>query len=560
MSFAPMPVATPAASHVPPDSIGLAGVRRRWRAPLLGVAGAAIAAGPLAWMMGRAWGTGYVFQGGDAAVIELATRAAAHFHQLLGPYDRYGWHHPGPAYFYLLSIPYHLLGSGARAEIVGQAGLEALAAVLVVLAVARKAGWAAGLWAACSMALLAWDVGFSTLRYVWNPVAVIVPMALVVVLAGLAVAGSGLALLGAALVGSVCAQTEVGTAPLVALVLAMGALGALAARLQPAWLAGWLPARPAGAGPSRLAWARLAWAGAALAVLVALWAPALVQQADGPGQGNLGRLIAFFGTRAGQPSAGSALHALAAVNAMLVVGSRALFGRARPPSAPGWWLLLPVALGLGAMALGWWRRQPLALALGVLGLAGTAASGAAFASIVGPIYGYLVAWAAAFPLGALVGVGVGVLTPGPRAGPGPAWLRRWATPALLGVGLALAGASVARVDSLQPETSLASNVAVAQAWQRLAPHLGRRHRTVLVDVTDNAGYFLGAGLVDRLVTSGRRVTVPGAWATVFGRQRVSRGHQQITVMVSPSTTPPPFLAYDLGPVPGTSLSLYLAEP
>jgi hypothetical protein len=37
---------------------------------------------------------------GDYAALELYTRLAAQGRQLLGPYSRFGFHHPGPAYFY----------------------------------------------------------------------------------------------------------------------------------------------------------------------------------------------------------------------------------------------------------------------------------------------------------------------------------------------------------------------------------------------------------------------------------------------------------------------------
>jgi hypothetical protein len=44
----------------------------------------------------------------DAAIIELDVRNALDGGQLLGPYSRFGWNHPGPAYFYLLGPAYWL--------------------------------------------------------------------------------------------------------------------------------------------------------------------------------------------------------------------------------------------------------------------------------------------------------------------------------------------------------------------------------------------------------------------------------------------------------------------
>src|SRR5262249_23998336 len=45
---------------------------------------------------------------GDGAVLELGTFRAVHHVQLLGPYSRFGWNHPGPLYFYLAAPFYEL--------------------------------------------------------------------------------------------------------------------------------------------------------------------------------------------------------------------------------------------------------------------------------------------------------------------------------------------------------------------------------------------------------------------------------------------------------------------
>ncbi|MHB1446631.1 MAG: hypothetical protein ACYCZV_13390 [Acidimicrobiales bacterium] len=38
---------------------------------------------------------------GDLALLDVDALRAGRFQQLLGPYDRFGWHHLGPAYAYL---------------------------------------------------------------------------------------------------------------------------------------------------------------------------------------------------------------------------------------------------------------------------------------------------------------------------------------------------------------------------------------------------------------------------------------------------------------------------
>ena len=53
---------------------------------------------------------------GDGAVIELYTLHATGFRQLLGPYSRFGFHHPGPAMFYVLA-PFYAVSGHATASL-----------------------------------------------------------------------------------------------------------------------------------------------------------------------------------------------------------------------------------------------------------------------------------------------------------------------------------------------------------------------------------------------------------------------------------------------------------
>ena len=76
----------------------------------------------------------------DLALIDLHTREALRWRQQVGPFDRFGWNHPGPSYFYLLTIPYRLLGSGARAAFVGATAISAAASLAVVWVVRRRRG------------------------------------------------------------------------------------------------------------------------------------------------------------------------------------------------------------------------------------------------------------------------------------------------------------------------------------------------------------------------------------------------------------------------------------
>ena len=72
----------------------------------------------------------------DTAVIESFTLYASRAQLLVGPYSRYGWHHPGPLFFYLLAPVYTLAGSStpalsAGALLINVASIVVLAWVLM---------------------------------------------------------------------------------------------------------------------------------------------------------------------------------------------------------------------------------------------------------------------------------------------------------------------------------------------------------------------------------------------------------------------------------------------
>ena len=88
----------------------------------------------------------------DTAVIESYTVYASRGAQLVGPYSRYGWHHPGPLYFYLLAPFYRLSGSLTTGLNAGALAIN-LASVLVLAWVVVRAG--GGVLAIVTMAMVA---------------------------------------------------------------------------------------------------------------------------------------------------------------------------------------------------------------------------------------------------------------------------------------------------------------------------------------------------------------------------------------------------------------------
>ncbi|HEY3078423.1 MAG TPA: hypothetical protein VGM69_00810, partial [Chloroflexota bacterium] len=85
-----------------------------------------------------------LYVGGDDALIELYTLHATRGEQLLGPHARFGFHQPGPSYYYLQAPLYLLLGKHSIALHYGALliNLAALAATLW-LAARTGVGWLA---------------------------------------------------------------------------------------------------------------------------------------------------------------------------------------------------------------------------------------------------------------------------------------------------------------------------------------------------------------------------------------------------------------------------------
>src|SRR5207245_552305 len=126
---------------------------------------------------------------GDNPLLELATRDALHGHQLLGPYSRFGWHHPGPAYFYWLALPVLLLEPGGAGIYLGATLLNLAAGAVVLGVVWRRAGPLATAWTSAALAAFFLVLGPGFLREPWNPFVVVLPLAALVVLCADAAGG-----------------------------------------------------------------------------------------------------------------------------------------------------------------------------------------------------------------------------------------------------------------------------------------------------------------------------------------------------------------------------------
>jgi hypothetical protein len=251
-----------------------------WRSrPLRATAAAGLAVIPVLGLIAVARRAPAAFPIGDIALIEIYTRLASQANVLLGPYSQYGWHHPGPLYFWLAS-PFYVLANH------NISGIHVAIFVINIASIALV-GWTVVRFASVSLALsvmvavtaYAWRAR-EILLSAWNAHVPIIPaMALAALCA--AIADGQLRLLPlAAAIGTFIVQTHIALLPYT---VAICTVAILAGVLGPRHAA---PQRLADAGARRIFNATM-W------LLAVLWIGPIAEELT-RSPGNLTRVFRFF--------------------------------------------------------------------------------------------------------------------------------------------------------------------------------------------------------------------------------------------------------------------------
>jgi hypothetical protein len=330
---------------------------------------------------------GDYYPSGDVALTELHTRDVGRHMLWLGPGSRDGWYHPGPALFYVLVLPYRLLGSSGAALSAGALLINGTS-VLGMAVVARRRGGAAlalSTLVACSLLLRALGPEFLSLP--WNAYITVLPYGLLLFLTWTMVCGDRWALPLAVFVTCFLVETHIGY-----VVLAVPLLG-----LGTAWLvaSAVTDRRGDGPGPGRLR--QLVRPGLlAGAIGTVMWIPPVLEQFQ-DGEGNLGRVVHWFREGSDQartlPEGWRVVAAQYAVPPEWLVGEGPINSVAEPTYVyerviPV--LLVPVLIATSLL----WRRQRWA----ARSLVGTWAVASvmgvvATARTIGLLYAYRLHWA-----------------------------------------------------------------------------------------------------------------------------------------------------------------------
>jgi hypothetical protein len=209
----------------------------------------------------------------DFAVTEIYTRLATEGRLVDGPYSRFGWHHPGPLYFYLQAPLYAVSGYRAAALYVGALGINLTALLLLAWVIGRhNHGPLLPLLLAACVAF-AWRAP-RFLASPWTAHVPVLPAISFLALSAATASGRPWLLPATVLVGSFVAQTHVAFVPII---------GGLCAGVLALWF---LDRRPQRRSLERILNAS-AW------LCVALWLLPIIEALSNRG-GNFVALLCFF--------------------------------------------------------------------------------------------------------------------------------------------------------------------------------------------------------------------------------------------------------------------------
>ena len=229
----------------------------------------------------------------DLAVIHLRIRDVGSADTpLIGPFSRFGWNHPGPLLFWLLTPVTRLLGGGGNATFAAAAVQNAAVMVGISALAHRLGGRRLLLLLGVALALLCSALGGDVLISTWNPWISLLPFVALVLLSWGLHRGDLVLLPWTALAASYLVQSHVGYGAVVGALVAWGLLG-----LATSW---WAERRDTpgawAAGRGRVA----TWVGGTAAASVVLWSGPILDQLTRP-PGNARKIASYFASGDGEP-------------------------------------------------------------------------------------------------------------------------------------------------------------------------------------------------------------------------------------------------------------------
>lgn len=127
------------------------------------------------------------YEGGDFAANALQIRKAKHFQEIYGNYSRFGFHHPGPAFFYVYALgeavlfdALHVVPAPFNAHVIAGILLQTGFFAWGLAIVARRAAQTSSvglllLFAGLHFALVSWQSPSASFQNIWPPYVLLCP-------------------------------------------------------------------------------------------------------------------------------------------------------------------------------------------------------------------------------------------------------------------------------------------------------------------------------------------------------------------------------------------------
>jgi hypothetical protein len=315
----------------------------------------------------------------DPAVIELYTLRATKYEQLLGPYSRFGFHHPGPAMFYILAPFYALSGHRHVGLNIGALASNLVCLSIVLWVPRRIAGVGTMLLSSVPLSFLVLYLQPFLLWNVWNPYFAVLPLALSAACAyAVSVGRWGFMPVGV-IAGSVAAQCHwVNVVPLLS-----------------TWAAAILTAS-IGVRRGSLRAPRLVVVGVTAGAGLLLWVPTLAEQLTGA-PGNMVAAARFAADSSGKVGPGAALRSLSVAATEAFLSPMGASTLARPEGSTQVFcialtvLLCAVVVALAVIESRRVHQNPIATIACTAGL--LSGGYIALANLTGPLHPHLSQWA-----------------------------------------------------------------------------------------------------------------------------------------------------------------------
>jgi len=459
---------------------------------------------------------------GDAAVLEIYTLHALKGTQLLGPYSRFGWNHPGPAYLYALAPTYELLGRTRAGIRVGALVVTLLAVLAILLVFRTQLGFRRFCVAAPLLAGYLLYMG-NSLRSIWNPYVTVLPLVLLLYCCAAVAVRKNWALPAAAFVASFVVQTHVMYLPVALVATATAVIMRFLGR----------SIERSGGKRSAAPW----WIAAGI-ILAVMWAPPVIEEISNS-PGNISSLVSFFLERGGE-GRGLITPLLAVAGAAAGPALRILeaLGLGRFPAALQVAAVALLTLLLSLSAWAWLRERKngnrFNAALLILSWAGFAAALWSATRIVGDIHHYLVFWTSSLALVALFATAgtfsiaaLGSKEAGRKALPRLGW-------ASAAVALTIILSGLATMNILQHgEAGSRSRSIEKMISEPLLEHIERRGLgRFLLEIDEHDLWPQAASLVLHLYKNGIDFAVREEWVPMFGRQFRPSGREEAVILLT----------------------------